>query len=160
MTTFKTSAVNDYRDARTTYDPAVIAYKAITRSSSNTAVAAMLQQSIDASSALAQAAQSTLNYLAEVQDLATANNMKLPATFTTLQTNARSYLSTVNGDLSDLLAEKKALASAAQAVTTAQQNLQLDKVGNQNGNNPISLQISANNIEKQKQRQKNKKANM
>ena len=149
--TFKTSAVNDYQSARTLYDPAAVTYKSITRTSSNAQIAAMLQQSISASTALAQGAQSVLNYLSEVQDLATANNQKLPAAVATLQTNARSYLSTVNSDLANLQTEKKTLANDTQAVTTAQQNVQLDQVGNTNGSNPISLQISANSIAKQKQ---------
>ncbi len=151
ITTFKTSAVRDYQNARSLYDPAALAYKSITRSSSNADIATMLQKSISASTALAQVAQSILNYLSETNDLATANNQKLPAAFTTLQTNARTYLSTVNSDLASLQSEKKTLAGDVQAVTTAQQNLQLDQVGNQNGSNPISLQISANSIEKQKQ---------
>ncbi len=148
---FQISAKNDYASARALYDPAVVAYKATSRSSSNADITAMLQQSIDASTALAQAAQSSLNFLSEVQSLATANNQKLPTAFTTLQTNARSYLSTVNSDLNNLLAEKKTLANDAQAVTTAQQNVQLDQVGDTTGSNPISLQIEANNIEKQKE---------
>lgn len=151
MQTFQTSAKNDYASARALYDPAVIAYKATSRSSSTATIDSMLQQSIDASTALAQAAQSTLNLLAEAQSLATANGQKLPAALTTLQTNARANLSTVNSDLNSLLAEKKALANDKQAVTSAQQNVQLDQVGNTNGANPISLQISANNIEKQKE---------
>ena len=149
--TFKTSAINDYQNARTLYDPAAVAYKSITRASSNADVATMLQQSIDASTALAQGAQSVLNYLAEVQDLASSNNQKLPAALTTLQTNARSYLSTVNTDLANLQTENKTLENNTQAVTTAQQNVQLDQVDNTNGANPISLQISANSIEKQKE---------
>ena len=149
--TFKTSATGDYTTARALYDPAVIAFKATSHNSSTATIDAMLQQSIDASTALAQAAQSDLNFLGEVQDLATSNNQKLPAAFTTLQTNARSYLSTVTTDLNNLLSEKKTLSSDAQAVTTGQQTVQLDQVGNQSGSNPISLQISANNIEKQKE---------
>ncbi len=148
---FQTSAKADYASARVLYDPAVLAYKGTSRSSSNADITAVLQQSIDSTTALAQAAQSTLNFLSEVQSLATANNQKLPSAFTTLQTNARSYLSTVNSDLNNLLAEKKTLTNDAQTVTTDQQNVQLDQVGNTNGANPISLQIEANNIEKEKQ---------
>lgn len=147
---FATSAKADYTAARNLYDPAILAYKATSRTSTPDVLEAMIQQSIDSTTALAQAAQSELNFLSQVNDLAQANNQKLPTTFTTLQTNARSYLSTANSDLSALLAEKKAISNEKQAVTTAQQNITLDQVGNTGGSNPISLQISANNIAKQK----------
>jgi multidrug efflux pump subunit AcrA (membrane-fusion protein) len=148
---FATSAKNDYQAARKLYDPALLAYKALSRSSSTSNVEASLQQSVDSTTALAQAAQSELNFLAEVNDLATADNLHLPAAFTTLQTSAKSYLSTLNSNLTQLNAEKKTLTNDKQTVTTDQQNVQLDQVGNSNGSNPISLQISANNIAKQKQ---------
>jgi RND family efflux transporter MFP subunit len=148
---FETSAESDYTAARTLYDPALTAYKAVNRNSSPATIAALLAQSIAATIALAQSAQSTLNFLSEVNDLATASGQKLPSAFTTLQNNARTNLTTVNADLSKLLAEKKTIASDQQAVATAQQNIELDQVGDQSGSNPISLQISANTIEKQKE---------
>jgi multidrug efflux pump subunit AcrA (membrane-fusion protein) len=148
---FAVSAKADYLSGRAAYDPAIVAYKAISRTSSTAVIAATLQQSIAATTALAQAAQSEINFLSEVNDLATANGQKLPAAFATMQTNARSYLSTVNSDLNQLLAEKKTISSDMQTVTTDQQNVQLDQVGNTTGTNPISLQISANNIAKQKE---------
>ena len=149
--TFATSAKNDYQSARGLYDPALLAYKALTRTSSQGNIDSSLAQSITATAALAQAAQSELNFLSEVNDLSTADNTKMPSTFATMQTNIKSYLSTLNNDLSELNAEKKALSNAKQTVTTDQQNVQLDQVGNTGGSNPISLQISANNIQKQKQ---------
>jgi len=148
---FASSAKSDYTAARALYDPAIVAYKATNRNSDPKTISAVLQQSINSTTALAQAAQSTLNFLSEVSDLAEANNQKLPSSFTTLQTNARSYLSTVNSDLNNLLAEKKTLQNDAQTVTTDQQTVQLDQVGDTTGTNPISLQIEANSIEKQKE---------
>jgi HlyD family secretion protein len=158
--TFATSAKTDYTTGRALYDPAILAYKAISRTSSNETIEKTLQQTIDSTTQLAQTAQSELNFLAEVNDLAQANNVKLSSTFTTLQTNARSYLSTINSNLTSLIAEKKALASAKQLVTTDQQNITLDQVGNTTGSNPISLQISANNIAKLKQDIENQQANL
>jgi RND family efflux transporter MFP subunit len=148
---FTTSAKADYAAGRTLYDPAILAYKATSRTSSPDTIESILEQSITSTTALAQAAQSELNFLGEINDLAQQQNQRLPSGFSTLQTNARSYLSTVNSDLNQLLAEKKTIANDKQAVTTDQQNIQLDQVGDTSGSNPISLQISANNIAKQKE---------
>lgn len=157
---FAASAKSDYLEARALYDKALIAYKGISRTSSPSVIEAILQQTIDSTTAIAQVAQSELNFLSVVNDQAQANNQKLPAAFTTLQTNARSYLSTANSALSSLIAEKKAITSEKQAVTTAQQNITLDQVGNTSGSNPISLQISANTIAKQKQDIANQQADL
>lgn len=147
---FADSAKADYTAARNLYDPAILAYKASSRTSPQATLESLIAQSIISTTALAQAAQSELNFLSQVNDLASGNNQKLSSTFTTMQTNTRSYLSTLNSDLNALVAEQKAIKNDKQAVTTAQQNITLDQVGNTSGSNPISLQISANNIAKQK----------
>ena len=152
MLGFRDRAKSDYATAQSSYNTAVLAYKNLSRNSSSTDLEALLDQSITMTTSVAQALQSELNFLGSISDLAQEYNMKLPSGFTTLQTNARGYLSTVNGDLSTLLAQKKTITSAKQAITTAQQNITLSEVGNDTtGANPISLQIEKNNLDKQKQ---------
>lgn len=147
---WQTRAIDDYTDARAKYDAASEAFKLISRSSGSAALEKMLAQSIDAATAVAQALQSELNFLGAISDLAQQYNAKLPSSFSTLQSNTRTYLSTANSNLTVLLNDKKTLENDKQAIKTAEQNIELSKVGNTaDGSNPISLQISKNNIEKQ-----------
>ncbi|MES2203330.1 MAG: HlyD family efflux transporter periplasmic adaptor subunit, partial [Patescibacteria group bacterium] len=147
----QTRAVNDYTTARAAYDTAAAAFKTIGRSSDPATLETIMQQSIDTATAVAQALQSELNFLGAVSDLAQSYNIKLPSAFATLQSSARSQLSSANGDLSTLLADKKTITNAKITITTDKQNVQLDQVGNDSGDNPISLQIELNNLEKQRQ---------
>lgn len=150
--TFANSAKSDYIAARALYDPAILAYKAASRTSPPATLEALVQQSINSTTALAQSAQSELNFLSEVNDLAQGNNQKLPTAFSTMQTNTRSYLTTINNDLNVLLAEQKTIQSDKQTITNDQQTIALDNVGNNaTGSNPISLQITDQNIAQQKQ---------
>jgi RND family efflux transporter MFP subunit len=149
---FANSAKTDYKTARSLYDAALLAYKAAARTSSPATLEGLITQSITSTTALAQAAQSEINFLSEVNDLATSNGQKLPTGLTTMQTNARNYLSTLNSDLNTLLAEQKTIQNDKQAITNDQQTIALDNVGNSSdGSNPISLQISAQSIAQQKQ---------
>lgn len=149
---FADKAKSDYKTADAKYSAGLLAYQQLDRSASTSAIDTLLQQSIDTATAAAQALQSELNFLGKVNDLATKNNRPLPAAVTTMQTNARGYLSTVNSDLSSLLAEQKALSNDKQSIKTALQSLSLLKVGNSVSNNdPLSLQISKSNLDKQTQ---------
>lgn len=151
MKSFADSAKADQKAARTKYDASLITYKQTMRSSPPADIEALLSNSIDTTTAIAQSLQSELNFLGAAIDLTQKNNRKLPAAVSTMQTNARSYLTSVNSDLSTLLAEKKAITTAKQSITTAEQNIQLLQVGNPTGSDPISLQISKNNLAKQEQ---------
>lgn len=146
INTFAQNAKDDYASTRTKYDASVLAYKQTTRSSSGSDIDKLLMQSIDVAAAAAQALQDELNLFGTVNDTAQVYNRRLPSAFTTLQTNARTYLSTINTDLSNLLSQKKNLDSGKQAITAAKQNITLLQVGNPTEDNPISLQISKNNL--------------
>lgn len=146
-TQFSAAAKSDYQAARTAYDAALSTYKTTSRTSDNATLESLLSTSIDMATLTAQSVQSELNFLNTVNDLAQKYNVQLPSYFTTLMTNERSYLTTANTEQSDLLAQKKALATAKQTVKTDQQNISLLQVGNSSdGTNPISLQESAANI--------------
>jgi multidrug efflux pump subunit AcrA (membrane-fusion protein) len=150
--TFADSAKSDYTAARSLYDPAILAYKAASRTSPPATLEGLITQAINSTTALAQAAQSELNFLSEVNDLAQGNNQKLPTAFTTMQNSTRTYLSTLNSDLNTLLAEQKSIQSDKQAILNDQQTIELDNVGNNtSGSDPISLQITAQSIAQQKQ---------
>lgn len=77
-----------------------------------------------------------------------------------MQTNTRTRLSTVNSDLSNLLAQRKSLDTLKKSIKTNEQNIELLKVGNTDGSNPISLQISQNNLVKQERNLEDLKATL
>ena len=143
---FKTSALSDYATARSAYDTAALAYKATTRTSSHGDMEKLLAQSIIMTTEVAQALQSELNFLGTVIDLAQQRNYKLSPTVNTLQTNARSYLTTVNSNLSSLLSEKKLIESNKQSIISSKNSITLLSVGNPDGAHPISLQVTQNSI--------------
>jgi HlyD family secretion protein len=146
---FQTSADSDYTAAETAYNPALTAYKQSTRDSDPATLEALLAQTVTATTDVAQALQSELNFLGQENTMATQYDVRLPSVETTLQTNARNYLTTVNNDLNSLLAEQKSIQTAKDAITTDQQNISLLQVGDTTGNNPISLQISQSSLAKQ-----------
>jgi RND family efflux transporter MFP subunit len=148
---FAQKAESDYSVADDAYNASVTDYQALSRSSSTADIEKMLKEAIDTTTDVAQALQSEINFLGEVNDLATKNDQPLPSGFSTLLSDARSYLSTANGDLNSLLTQKKTLDSDRQTVTTDQNNITLLQIGNGTGANPISLQIAAANLEKQKE---------
>ncbi len=154
------NASADYTIARTKYDSSILSYKQINRLSSQEEISKSLDQTIETSTSIAQALQSDLNLLGAAIDYAQTYNMKLPSGVTTLQTNAKNSLSTVNSNLSSLLSQKKLITSTKQNVKTYENNISLLKVGNTDGNNPISLQISQNNLIKQERELEELKLNL
>jgi HlyD family secretion protein len=146
INSFADIAATDYKKARAEYDADVVTYKQTNRNSSNSDISDLLDQSITLTTDVAQALQIELNLLGLIVDTSQIYDRKVPTAITTMQNSARSYLSTVNNDLSNLLSEKKAITAANQNIKTYQQNITLLQVGNTTGDNPISLQISKNNL--------------
>jgi len=140
-----------YATSTAKYNTSVLAYKQLNRNSSGDQIKTILEQSIDTMTAIAQTLQDELNLLGAASDIATQYNRSLPTAVKTLQTSARNYLSTANNDLSSLLSQKNTIDADKQAITSDKQNIQLLQVGNTNGDNPISLQISKNNLENSEQ---------
>lgn len=157
---FADSARNDYEASRLEYDKNLLIYKQTMRISSSGDIENLLSKSIYTTTLIAQALQSELNLFSAVADSAQLYNYKLAPAFTTMQTNARNYLSTVNNDLSNLLSQKKAIDTAKQTIKTTEQNIMLLKVGNDLGSNPISLQIEQNNLVKQERNLEDLKTNL
>ncbi|MBV9349640.1 MAG: biotin/lipoyl-binding protein, partial [Patescibacteria group bacterium] len=120
---FSDKAANDYASAKNKYDASLLVYEGISRSSSPQDVENILAQTIETATALSQALQSELNFFSKVSELATKNNYRLPSGFPTLQTNARSSLSSMNSDLKSLISEKKAIDAEKQSVQNAETNL-------------------------------------
>jgi HlyD family secretion protein len=148
---FADTAESDYQSAKTNYDKALATYQSLNRTSAPAEIESVLEGGIVTDTAIAQVLQDELNFLGKVNELASTRNLKLSSAVTALQTNTKNYLATVNGDLSSLLSQKKSIDADKQTITDDENAIALMKVGNDSGTNPISLQISAANLDKQKQ---------
>ncbi len=157
---FQKAAQSDYASARISYDASLATYQTTSRTSSTDAIENLLLKTADTVTQAAQTLQTELNFFNVVSSLAQTYNITLPTKFSTVQSDTRSQLATTNTHLSTLLADKKTLDTGKQAITDAQNALKLDLVGNSDGSNPISLQISKNNIEKQQQDIANQEADL
>lgn len=158
--TFADIAERDYKIARTKYDQAVLDFKVLTRYSSTTDLEKLLNSSVDTTTAIAQALQSELNLLDATVDDATTRNITVSAAITTMRTNARSYLSTVNTNLSALLNQQKSLDATKKTIRDNERAIEIYKIGNESGNNPISLQSSAQSIANQERNLQEQKNNL
>ena len=148
---FQASSKTDYDTANSAYNSAVALYQQTPRTATTTAINALLARSISMQTDVAQSLQSELNFYGAVSDLAQTYNITLPSKFSTVQTSTRTYLSTANADLTTLLNDKKTLDNDEQTITNDEHTITLDEVGNPSGNNPISLQVSANSIAKEEE---------
>lgn len=143
---FADVAERDYKIARTKYDQAIVDYKTLTRYSSSGDLEKQLTSSTDTTTAIAQALQSELNLLDAIVDDATKNGRTVSATINTMRTNTRNYLSTANSNLSALLNQQKALDATKKVIRDNERSIEIYKIGNPSGNNPISLQSSQYSI--------------
>jgi HlyD family secretion protein len=157
---FADIAERDYKTAHGKYDQSIINFKALTRYSSNDDLEKTLTSSIDTSTSVAQVLQSELNLLDAVIDELTSKNLTISSSINTLRTNARTYLATINSDLSALLNQQKSLDNTKKIILDNQRSIEIYKIGNNTGNNPISLQSSAQSIANQERNLQDLKNNL
>jgi HlyD family secretion protein len=160
ISTFVDVVERDYKSARTKYDQAILDFKNLTRYSDTADLEKLLLASVDTTTAIAQALQSELNLLDAVIDEATIRNVTVNPTITSMRTSARTYLSTVNSNLSALLNQQKTLDSTKKTIRDNERNIEIYKIGNESGNNPISLQSSAQSIANQERNLQELKTNL
>lgn len=146
---FADIAERDYKIARGKYDTAIADYKTLTRYSGDASLEGQLTSSLDTTTAIAQALQSELNFLDAVIQDATTYNRPVGSTINTMRTSTRNYLATANNDLSALLNQQKSLNTTKQTIVDDQHNIDINKIANPTGNNPISLQSESNSIAQQ-----------
>lgn len=146
---FADIAERDYRTAREKYDANLVRYKTLTRYSETSELEVLLTDSLDTTTAVAQGLQSTLNLLDALIDYANKYNRNLDSRVNTLRSNAQGYLSTANSTHSSLLSQDKSLDSAKRSIRDQERSVEIYKIGNSSGANPISLQSSAQSIANQ-----------
>lgn len=149
---FGNKTVEDYAIARAKYDKSIIDYKTLTRYSDTAYFESQLISSIDTVTAVAQALQTELNFIDSVIDYYTLRNFTINPTVNTIRTNVRTYLATANTNLSALLNQQKTLGSIKNTIRDVNRNIEIYKIGNQDGSNPISLQSSQYNIADQERK--------
>lgn len=141
-------AEKDYKTARADYDKNFIDFKDITRYSDNYEIEKILEETLETTKAIAQAAKSENNLLDTVLDIAETRDIAVGSAMTTLKNNLKTYLSTVNSRLSSLLGQRSSLQSSKQSIIDTEREIAIMKVNNPTGVNPIGLQISQNTIKK------------
>lgn len=150
--TFAGVAERDYKIAREKYDQAVLDYKTVTRYSSEEDLEKLLTSSVDTTTAIAQALQSELNLLDAVVDDLTAHNKSVNSSISTMRANTRSYLSTSNSNLSTLLKQQQSIDAAKKSIRDNERSIEIYKIGNPAGDDPISLQSSRQSIADQERK--------
>ncbi len=149
---FADNAEADYKIARATYDRAITDYQTLTRYAKNEALEIMITSSVNTTTAIAQGLQSELNFLDGAIDDATTNNRTVSAIITTMRTNTRGYLSAANSSLNALLNQQKSLDANKKSTRDNQHAIDILKIGNANGDNPISLQSARYSIADQERK--------
>ena len=157
---FADIAERDYKTSRTKYDQAVLDYKMLTRYSAREEQEKLMTLSIDTTTAIAQTLQSELNLLDAVIDDTTTHGRIVNSTITSMRVNARNYLSTTNSNLSALLIQQKLLDSTKKTIRDNERNIEIYKIGNPEGDNPISLQSSAQALSNQERNLQELKNNL
>jgi RND family efflux transporter MFP subunit len=152
MQTLVQKAKNDYEIARSGYDTSLDGYKKLTRSSSTEDIETALDRAVDSTTGISQALQSALNVIDAAIDIAEQRYATLGSSVSTLRTNAQTHLSTTNAKLSALLAQQSELGTAQRAIRDQERDIQILKIGNPTGADPISLQASRNDIADQERK--------
>ncbi len=141
-------AEKDYRIAREAYNKNFADFKNITRYSERLVLEGLLQETLNTTKAVAQAAKSETNLLGTIVDIAEKRNRNLNSSIAIFQSNLKSYLGTINNHLSSLLAQKSSLEDTKATITDTERDISILEINNPTGVNPIDLQIARNNIKK------------
>lgn len=146
---FADIAERDYKDARARYDSVFLKFKSVTRNSDQATIEDMLSETYDTAAAIAQALKSEKNLIDTVIDIAQKNKQTIDSFITTTQSSLTGYLNTANSKVSALLTEERSLSDAKQTILNTERDINILKINNPTGSNPISLQSSQNSIRKQ-----------
>lgn len=145
MRAFVTKAENDYKDSRITFDKNFIAYKDATRYSDQTAVDALLTQTLETVKSMAQSAKSQSNMYDSWVDIRTARNLSTFAKVTSYQTSIAGYIGKLDGHIATLLSQQQSIRDNAQTLLNAHRDVEM-----KNLNDPLDL-VAAEQSVKEKE---------
>lgn len=143
------AAEKDYTTAKTAYDANFAVFKNVSRYSDRDVIDALLTQTLDTVKAVSQAIKSESNILDTIVDVSGKKGVSVASGITSFQINLRSYLSTINSDLSSTLSQQSALKNAKSNIVDLEQEIKILLLNNVTGDNPLSLQKSKNSLAKQ-----------
>lgn len=109
LQTFQNKSISDYNTARIKYNANFNDYKNSTRYSDKATIESLLNETIETSKAISQAAKSENNYLDVWHDYRVQRNLEVFSKVSSYQTNLSSYLSETNNHLSTLLSIQSSL---------------------------------------------------
>lgn len=131
---FKTSAESDYKIARQKYDASFDHYKTITRYSDKATIEALLDETLETTRSIAQAAKNESNYLDAWADERFQRNLPVFSLVKTYQTNLTTDIGKTNGHLSSSLSFQSTLKDDKQTIKNTTEALkEMDQ------NNPLDL---------------------
>lgn len=131
---FVDSALADYKTAKTDYDKNFADFKTVSPDSDQSAIDALLSETLDTTRAVVQAINSASNMYDRWVELRKQNNWTTFNTVTTYQSNLGTYAGQASSHLSALTTQQTAIKNDKQALIHAEQDLQqMDQ------NNPLDL---------------------
>lgn len=129
VTVFKNDAAAKYKKARESYDAAFLAYRGLTRTSERTSVESLIDQTYLATKVVADAVKSTNDFLGFVEDSLVKKDRSIPQILTTHKNSIKTYTSTTNSHLGDVLNSKESLSTARYSILEKTQSLADLKAG-------------------------------
>lgn len=141
-------AVRDYNFARTSYDKNFESFRSLTRYSNKLEVEDIVNQTLETTKLMSQSAKSQNNLLDTIIDIYDRKDTNVNSTITLFKSSLKSYLGTTNNHLSSLLSQKSSITDTKQSIINTERDIEISKINNPTGTNPISLQISLNSIKK------------
>jgi len=148
VSTLADIAEKDYKIARDNYDKGFLDFKNITRYSEKPVLESLLDETSDTATSVSQAVKSELNLLSSITDIAEKRSVTLNSLIITYQNNLKSYLSTANSNVSSLSSQERTLADTKETIINTERDIEILKIGNPEGDNPLSLQTAQNNLKK------------
>jgi HlyD family secretion protein len=144
-------AEKDYTTAKAAYDKTFAVIKTVSRYSEEKILKDLLDEGLETVKLISQLIKSESNIIDTIVDFSDKKGTPVSSGVTTFQTNLRTYSSTVNSSVTSVASQVNALENAKDSVVDLEQSLTIFLINNQNGDNPLSLQKSKNNLAKQEE---------
>lgn len=121
--TYKNDLTTAYNAAKTAYDITFTNFQALPSNPSSAQIESIQQETYSTTKLIAEAIKKATSYLDFIDNITVAHNSTSPQTMKNDQTSLRTYTSTINNQVSQLLSAINTLSSAKTAIITAQNNV-------------------------------------
>ena len=120
---FRDIAISSYQDARKAYDQNVQDYKNLSRTSDQSSIYSMIQETYNTTLLISDALKNAKDLLDMAYDSLNYSNSKIPSVLTNQENSLQSYTGTNNTHLTDLSNIQNTINNDRDAVTSANQSL-------------------------------------